>query len=233
MERRSPWRWQKVAGPLLGGAIVIAFILIGRHFSGWLPGLEAVLTRLGVWAPFAFLIAYVLLTSLFVPMTLFAVPAGLLFGLLRGFLLVYTGSLLASALMFWLARTLLRPRVRGSIGRHRHLSAVDGAIAAGGLRLMLLLRLTPVHFALYNYLLGARRVRFSAFLFACLGMLPGNFLPVYGGYVAGALARTDESAEMIIWRRGLLIVGLAAALGAVAFVSRLAQRSVRDATPRD
>lgn len=216
----------RIARPLITAATILALIWLGRELAGAIPNLAPIVRRLGPWGLVVFLGAYTVLTALFVPMTLFAVPAGYYGGLLPGFLLVFAGSLIASAVMFALARRLLRSRIQRAIARRPRLRTIDSAVATGGLRLMILLRFTPVHFAVYNYLLGAREVSFRAYLLACLAMVPGNFLPVYIGYAAANWTPEGAPPELILWRRALLALGLGAAIAAIAFVARLARRQL-------
>jgi uncharacterized membrane protein YdjX (TVP38/TMEM64 family) len=93
-----------------------------------------------------------------------------------------------------------------------------------------LLRLSPaVPFNLLNYALGLTTVRFSDYLIASLGMLPGTFLYVYYGKIAGDVARLAGPDP--VWGSpayyALLGIGLAATIAVTAVVTRAARRTLR------
>jgi uncharacterized membrane protein YdjX (TVP38/TMEM64 family) len=207
---------------------VTALVFLGRQFAGHIPAIENWLATLGFWAPVGFVLIYVILTPLFIPMSLLAVPAGTLFGLLPGTALVFTGTMIASALMFLLAQGLMRQRVQLYLTDHPRIALLDRTVVRGGFKLMLLLRLTPVNFAIWNYILGASRVDFKRFMLACLGMLPGNILPVYLGYLAGNLVRHEGGDPQTVLQRIATYGGLVAMIMVMGLVARMARRILRE-----
>ena len=59
-------------------------------------------------------------------------------------------------------------------------SAIDKAVARQGLKIIFLVRLSPVFpYNLLNYGLGLTRVKLLDYVLACFGMIPGTFLYVY------------------------------------------------------
>jgi uncharacterized membrane protein YdjX (TVP38/TMEM64 family) len=112
-------------------------------------------------------------------------------------------------------------------------SAIDRAVAAEGLKIVFLLRLTPaVPFNLLNYALGLTRVRFTDYAIASIGMLPGTLLYVYSGKLAGdvaALAGNPEVAKGWAYY-SVLALGLVATLAVTMVVTRSARRALAEAT---
>ena len=113
------------------------------------------------------------------------------------------------------------------------LAAVDQAIARNGLRLVLLLRLSPVlPYNLLDYALGLTRVRFRDFLLGSVEMLPGTILYVYYGKVVGDVATLAKGGparhDPASWM--LLGVALAATIAASVMVTRTARRSLQAET---
>ena len=188
------------------------------------------LAGLGAWAPLAFVLGYILATVALVPGSILTLAAGALFGLWKGALLAFIAATLGAAAAFLVARHLARDFVHRKLGGDPRVAAIDRAIGDHGRKIVFLLRLSPAFpFNLLNYLLGLTTVRFTDYLIASLGMLPGTFLYVYYGKVVGDVARLAGPNPV----RGtpayyaLLGVGLAATITVVAVVTRAARRTLR------
>jgi len=150
----------------------------------------ATLSESGGWtAPLLFIAAYVAASIAFVPGSLLTLLAGAVFGLARGVPIVFTGAVLGSSAAFGIARTFARDRVIHWIERDPRAAAVSDAVAGEALKVVFLLRLSPlVPYNLANYVLGASRVPFRDFLVGSIGMLPGTVLYTYYGKVIGDVA---------------------------------------------
>src|SRR6185295_1888284 len=96
-----------------------------------------------------------------VPGALLTIGAGLLFGLMKGAVLVLVSATVAAALAFLAARHLARHRVEGWARKSPRFEAIDAGIREQGWKVVALLRLSPlVPFSLSNYLYGLTAVRF-------------------------------------------------------------------------
>ena len=189
--------------------------------------LEA-LDALGWWAaPLFFIAAYVAASIAFVPGALLTMAAGAVFGLGRGVPLVFTSAVLGSSAAFAIARTIARDRVRRWLTRDPRAAAVADGVAGEGLKIVLLLRLSPVvPYNLLNYALGASPVRYRDFLGGSVGMLPGTVLYTYYGKVIGDVAALAGGTAP---PRGpayyaLTVVGLAATVAATVLITRAAKK---------
>jgi uncharacterized membrane protein YdjX (TVP38/TMEM64 family) len=226
---RAKPTWLKL---LALAAAITALMVLGRRAGGWILALAEQVAGLGAWAPVAFVGVYVLGALALAPGSLMTLAAGAIFGLLEGTALVFLAATLGAAAAFVVARHLARDYVEQRIGGGR-LAAVDQAIARNGLRLVLLLRLSPVlPYNLLNYSLGLTRVRFRDFLLGSVGMLPGTILYVYYGKVVGDVATLAKGSparhDPAYWV--LLGVGLAATIAASVMVTRAARRSLQAET---
>jgi len=183
-----------------------------------------------------FIVGVVILTSLFIPDTVFAVMAGAVFGLWRGTVIMVIAALLTTAVDFALSRWLMRERVGRWLAANPRLEAVERGVAQEGLRFLLLLRLTPVHPVTVSYLLGATRTRFLPFFAGGLGLIPGLFVEVYIGHMAGHVARfagnVEGHSKMHV---GLTMAGLVISIAVLAYVTRVARRALAryQEPPRD
>lgn len=150
--------------------------------------------------------------------------------------MVFAGAVVGSSLAFVVSRYVARPWVEAWAGRHPRYAAIERAVATEGIRIVFLLRLTPlIPFTILNYLLGLTRVRWRDVLLASPGMLPGTVLYVFYGAVIGdvtavaAGARPPRTTAQYV----LLALGLVAA-GLVAWrVSRIARRALAAADLAD
>lgn len=228
---RSRALWIKAAAAIL---LVVVAVVAGRAFGHHIPELESWIAQHGFIGEAVFVIALVLATSMFVPDSLFAVMAGVLFGLARGTVLVVMGVMLTAAFNFVISRKIAREPVRRGLERVPKLAAIERAVNDEGFRFQFLLRLTPISPVTLNYLLGVTSTRFPTFLTACLGMIPGLFVEVYLGHVAKHVAelahdpRHHERSHTILTLGGLVLC-----IVVLAYVTRLARRAVARQEARD
>lgn len=192
---------------------------IQQAFQRWLEGL-------GAWGPLLFVAMYVVATVLFFPGSVFTLVAGAAFGLGLGFLLVSAASTLGAALAFLTARYLARGKVEAMARRYPRFRAIDAAIAEGGWKVVAMLRLSPaIPFNAQNYLYGLTDVPFMPYVLASwIAMMPGTFLYVYLGHIAGAAA-AGEDRSGAEW--ALLVIGLTMTVGVTVYVTRLARKHLR------
>lgn len=147
----------------------------------------------------SFILVYFVATIFFVPGSILTLGAGFVFsasfdslwrGVLLGTCAVFIGASLGAIASFLLGRYLFRD---GFVGRltqkYKVFGALDNALADKGLRIMVLLRLSPiVPFNALNYIAGVTGIKFWHYTLACFGMLPGTILYVFLGASAGSLS---------------------------------------------
>ena len=215
-------------------AIAIAIgvaIAVGEWLGPEVLQLKDWIASLGPKGPLIFLMLFVLLSSIFVPDTVFAIIAGALFGILWGTLLMFVGGVLGAVLNFYLARTLFRNQVRSFLRRHPRFLVVEQAAEHEGLRLLLLLRLIPLNPATVSYLLGTTSVRFSLFLIACLGLIPGFFVEVYFGYLLNHVSGTKATGAFDSVHLVVTIVGFLLCAGTLVYLVVIARRALAELPP--
>jgi uncharacterized membrane protein YdjX (TVP38/TMEM64 family) len=139
---------------------------------------------------------YMIAEILAVPATPLTLSAGYLFGLQNGILTVLVGATGAACVGFWISRTFLRDYVESTLlapapdgSSPNTLAKVDKAIASEGLKLLILIRLSPIFpFSVTNYLYGASSIDFGSYLMGTLiGFIPTTTAYVYTGMVGQAL----------------------------------------------
>jgi len=202
-------------------------LVIGHELELYLPDLESWIQTLGAFAPLGFILLFIVLTPFFVSVDTLCFAAGLLFSIGAGVLYIIIATYLASALIFLLGRYLIKDRVIAFISKHKQLAALGTAIDKQPFKLMFLLRLTPLPFALLSYALAVTKVRFWPYLGATSGILIYNCSLVYMGYttkhltglVSGSTKQSDVSYP-------LLALGVVISLLVLLYVTKIANETI-------
>lgn len=206
---------------------ILALLLLTRALPmGPLrDGLESWIADLGIVGPLVFALIYAIATVLLLPGSVLTLAAGAIFGIWEGFLTVSIGSNLGAAAAFLIARYGARRKVEQVAASRPKFRAIDQAISEGGWKVVALLRLSPaIPFNLQNYLYGLTNIRFwTCVLTSWLAMIPGTFMYVYLGNVAGQAAG-DRQRTAGEW--ALLIAGLVATVVVTVYITRLAKRKL-------
>ena len=153
---------------------------------------------------FVFILVYFVATVLFVPGSILTLGAGFVFasafglgvGVLLGTLAVFIGASAGAIVAFLLGRFLLRDWVSGLTKKYTIFEALDKAFEEKGLRIMTLLRLSPIiPFNAINYIAGVTALGFWSYFWALLAILPGTTLYVFLGATAGSLSDSEMGGE--------------------------------------
>lgn len=175
-----------IGGFILIGIGTILYVLYRIGFMAWFDpdALRTVVTGCGVFAPVAFVGAYILATVLFVPVSPLSLLGGALFGPLYGTLYVVLGATLGALGAFMLSRRMGTLVLRDGKGALiEKLQRYDERIAKNGFVTVLFLRLVPLFpFNGLNFALGLTKVRFRDYAIGTfIGIMPGTFAFVYFG----------------------------------------------------
>ncbi len=120
------------------------------------------------------------------PASVGAVAAGMTFGVLGGFLVCGSTTILGAVLAFLLARSLFRPFIARTLGRRPRAIRLDEAVARDGWRLVALMRVSPIMpFAMTSYAMGLTSIRLRQYLIGTLASLPALLGYVLMGHLAG------------------------------------------------
>ena len=217
--------------------LAVAFLLVFLYFLDVQELFQVALawiSDLGPWGPVFFIVFYILATVLFLPGLIPTMAAGVLFGVIRGTLLVSISSISGATLAFLIGRYLAREWVAAMIRGNQKFEAIDAAVAEEGWKIVGLTRLSPVFpFNLLNYAFGLTQVSLrDYFLASWIGMLPGTVMYVYIGSLAGNLASLgsgERSRTPAEW--ALYGVGLMATVVLTLYLTRIAQRALKRTVP--
>jgi uncharacterized membrane protein YdjX (TVP38/TMEM64 family) len=214
--------------------LVGVVLLIGHELELHLPDLEAWIQELGAFAPLGFIFFFVILAPLFASIDTLCFAAGLLFPLGAGEFYIIIATYLAAALIFYLGRYLLRDRVVVFLAEHQRFSKLNAVINDNEFKLMFLLRLTPLPFAMLSYALSVTQVRFWPYLAATSGILIYNGSLVYFGYttkhLAGLISGVTPQSGVSY---PLLALGLVISLTVLICVAIIAGKTVKQLGVKD
>ena len=188
-------------------------------------GLDAI-AGLGIWGPVIFAALYVAATVLFLPGSILTLGAGVVFGVVKGALIVSVSATLGATAAFLVGRYVAREAIERKIDSNPKFKAIDQAVAREGWKIVGLTRLSPMFpFNLLNYAFGVTRVSLRDYVLASwIGMIPGTVMYVYLGSLAGDLASIGSGhasrtpAEWMLYG-----VGLLATVTVTVYVTRIAR----------
>ncbi len=218
---------------LAAAVVLVALFFLGDDLARYLPRFVAWVEGLGFWGPLVFAAGYAAATVAMVPGSLLTLAAGAVFGLGKGFVTVFVAASIGATLAFLVSRYVARAWVEQKLEGHERFASIDRAIGDEGLKIAVLLRLSPVFpFNALNYALGLSRIKLRDYVIAHAGMIPGTLLYVYYGRLAGAVAEVAGGAPT---ERGpgyyaVLGIGLVATLIVTTIVTRIATRALRQVT---
>lgn len=213
----------------LAGIAVLAFAAFRLPLATSVAALVAWIQAAGAAGVAVFAVAYIAATVGMLPGSALTLGAGFVYGPVWGTLLVSPVSVAAATAAFLIARSGGRSWVSERLGRLPRFDAVDRAVGHEGLKIVLLLRLSPIFpFTVLNYALGLTRVRLRDYVLASwVGMLPGTVLYVYLGSlvtsateISSGRAGTAGPAGWVYW------LGLLATVAVVIVVTRTARTAL-------
>jgi len=218
---------------------LVIFVIIDYQTNGYVRDF---ISNFLVWVEsnpakgvFAFMAVYIVATVLFVPGSILTLGSGFVFanafglgiGVLLATVAVFVGASIGALMAFLLGRYLLRNWVKTLTHKYKIFQAIDKALEEKGLRIMILLRLSPIiPFNALNYICGVTSVSFKDYALACFGMLPGTVLYVFLGTSAGALANVGSSGSSKAVTITTVVVGLVFGIGAIALTTRYAKKEL-------
>jgi uncharacterized membrane protein YdjX (TVP38/TMEM64 family) len=195
------------------------------------------INSLGAIAPLIFILLYITITVAFWPASIVTLGAGIVFGVVKGSLLVFIGAMLGAIAAFLVGRYVARDWVAKKISSNPKFQAVDEAIGREGRKIIFLLRLSPIFpFNLLNYALGLSRISLKDYAIGTVGILPGTIMYVYLGHLVGDLATLGTGGEMenpeaAMVRWIVNIVGLLATVAVTVYITKLARQALNNALP--
>jgi uncharacterized membrane protein YdjX (TVP38/TMEM64 family) len=229
--RRSLY-WQAAS---LVIAVVLVFAL--SRFFPVVDSVDALQRRvmsLGAWAAVCYPLLFAACNILLLPGGILAVGAGFFFGLWWGFLIVFAGNLIATAVSFTLSRSIAGRWFRQKLSDNPTLRGLGPVVERESWKIIFLSQLHPLFpTSLLNYFYGLTRIRFGTYMFwASIGRIPGLFLYAYVGTLGQLAVRIMQQKnyprviEYWIWGGVFVTTALL-----VIVLGRVAYRAIQTSHP--
>ncbi len=182
-------RWLTIAG-IVVVACGVVFALVRWHafiFLGLCEKIEILkywVQKLGIWAPLAYILVFILRPFVFLPATPVAILGGLLFGGIWGTIYVLIGVMGSSACEFLFIRHFAGEKTKRFLKEKAQ--AVNRIVTRHGFLTVLLVRLIPnVAFDLQNCGLAFVSIKFTHYFYGTLlGCFPASiFYASFGDFI--------------------------------------------------
>ncbi len=142
-------------------------------------------TNLGI---FAFILLYILIVLLILPASWLSLLSGFLYGSYLGSIIVFFAAAIGASLAYFISKSFLSQKLKKIINHFPRIILVEKVVQKGGLKLILLARLSPLFpFSILNYFYGLNNIKFRDFAIGLLGIIPGTFLYCSIGSLAKSL----------------------------------------------
>lgn len=202
---------------------------ISSTIKQWMDSLEEVLVAAGPYGPLYVFALYMVSTIFMLPLWGFHMTCGYVYGTLGSALLIASTQALAAGAAMSVSRYIVRPYIQSFMQRKfgKKFEAIDKAVSEDGLKVTLLLRLSPlIPFGINNYMCGCTRIKVWEFVVGTFfGVLPGTTVYCH----MGAMGKMVSEGGTTVVQKVLMGVGLAAALYVIQLINSLATKALKEA----
>jgi uncharacterized membrane protein YdjX (TVP38/TMEM64 family) len=217
---------------VLIAGLVVVLVFGGYWLEHHVAAVEAWIQGLDHWAGIGFVVLFVVLTPLFFSVDLLCVFAGALFTLPEAVGYVLLATMLSSAVIFFIGRYLAKERVQSLLEKHHKLKLIDQLIQGGGFKILFLLRILPLPFALLSYLFSVSGVQFRPYWLATTGIFFYNGAIAYFGYIAKHMSKQlSQGGDYAGPPNSVLIAGIVLTVLILIQVSRMAKAEISKMNP--
>ncbi|HEY3898451.1 MAG TPA: TVP38/TMEM64 family protein [Chthoniobacter sp.] len=205
-----------------------------QHLLSRIDTWHDALQHLGWLGVLGYAVGLVVLQMALIPLSVFGVGAGAIFGFWKGVLAVTIGTNAGAAVNFLIARYVARGTVTRYLAHHEKFRLIDAAIGREGGKIVALLRLCPMPFGLCNYCYGLTAIPFWHYFWATfVSIIPANCFFVWLGSSAhaGLAVAAGGSHQRQPGEYVLMGVGVVAAYCALSYITRLAKAAISRTEP--
>jgi len=129
------------------------------------------------WGIVTFVFFYIISVLLILPASWLSLLAGFLYGPYFGSIIVFLSAFIGASISFFLAKEYFVKKIEIIISRFPKIKLLEKIINKGGLKLIILTRLSPLFpFSILNYFYGLNKVSYKDFSIGLLFIIPGTYL---------------------------------------------------------
>jgi uncharacterized membrane protein YdjX (TVP38/TMEM64 family) len=173
-----------------------------------------------------------ILSCLLIPTTFSTILCGIVFPFWLALLIAELGHQFGIVVSFFVGRTWLKPWIQEKYSQDARYKAIDAAIQQNALKVVLLLRLTPVFpFGITNYILSTTSIGlWDVMAASVVGNLPGSTIHTIMGTMIGSLANAEDFKTPKKLELMMMTVGVLFTIGSFGWITLLSRRALRDLT---
>ena len=183
----------------------------------------------------SFILSYILWVTLLLPGSWLSLAAGYFYGVYLGSIFVFLGAFIGAQITFYITRKFLRNWSAKQIQRLSKLEIVVSVVNNGGIRFIILTRLSPAFpFSLLNLAYAITNITLFDFTMGLFGIIPGTILFCRLGSLSSDISLLNNvlSGDKDIYQLMLNIIGLLSTVGVVWLISREAKKTLRGIDPK-
>ena len=129
------------------------------------------------WGIITFIFVYIFSVLLLLPASWLSLLAGFLYGPYFGSFIVFISAFSGASISFFFAKEYFVKKITTIISRFPKINLLEKIINKGGLKLIILTRLSPLFpFSILNYFYGLNKVSYKDFSIGLIFILPGTYL---------------------------------------------------------
>lgn len=187
---------------------------------------------------FSFICIYFVATVCLLPDAVLTLGGGFIFahafgfplGVLLGFITTFIGSTSGGLVAFLLGRFILRDWAQNLISHYPYFKAIDSALQKNCLRIMVLLRLTPViPFGILNYASGITSIPFLEYATAMLAVIPAAIMFTAVGASANSVTESTSAGNNDTIKIVFIVMGVIFGTLSVMTISHYAKKELNAA----
>ena len=126
---------------------------------------------------FFFVVIYIFIVLFILPASWLSIAAGYLYGTYLGSVIVFVSAFIGASISFFISKRFLSGKILDIINKYPKLSLLENIIQKGGLKLIVLTRLSPLFpFSILNYFYGLNNITYRDFSISLICIIPGTFL---------------------------------------------------------
>ena len=126
---------------------------------------------------FFFIVIYIFIVLLILPASWLSLAAGYLYGTYLGSIIVFISAFVGATISFFIAKRFFSKKLLVMINKFPKLSLLENILQRGGLKLIILTRLSPLFpFSILNYFYGLNNINYKDFSISLICIIPGTFL---------------------------------------------------------
>ena len=189
---------------------------------------------LGPWAPFWFIVAYIVACLTFFPGVILTLGSGILFGVWWGTFYVSVGATIGACLAFLTSRYFVRNWLTRKLGNHPKFRMIDEAVAREGWKVAGLMRLSPAFpFTPMNFVFGLTRIPlWQFFIVTYFSIWPMTALFAYLGSLIGDIAQLGTRPVATGSMKWVVTgIGITSTIIVTLVVTRIARRYLAEKLP--